>query len=467
MDTAVASRGSSGQNTLNEEMIEKTIATSSLLSGGLLNPLQQTQFITLVKKFSVLLPLSRFIRMPRPLMDVDKLWIGEPVTESVDEATDTGNLSRAKFQRIVLRAQKLRSAWNITTEVLQGNIEQNEFEQTVMNTMVERISTDLEDLAINGDITTVGTTPRDRLLRRLNGWATQTESAHLLDVKGASIQKGIFSEMKRRIPKQYKNDPGLRWLVGDAIATDWADVVSDRGTILGDAALQGAEMSPLGTPMIRVPLIPDDAPIAITAATAAEFLGAEYGPFQITSSNDTLILNIDAIGLVTVTLSHGTLNTSEVARQINVALKTAFPALILVDVARDDREGRLLLVSPTTGGASTILLSPVAATSQAYSTLGLLPANDPVVTPFPPVPGVTHTGAAAGTSNTVYEGSFLLLANPKNFIFGILDGTRIFTEFNKNTDQIETIVYNQADAQVENVDAIVKTKNIRRRTLVM
>lgn len=462
MDVAAARRGG-----INEEMIEKTIATSDLLTGGLLNPLQQTQFITLVKKFSVLLPLSRFIRMPRPLMDVDKLWIGEPVTESVDEATDTGNLSRAKFQRIVLRAQKVRSAWNITTEVLQGNIEQNEFEQTIMNTMVERIATDMEDLAINGDVTTVGTSPRDRLLRRLNGWNTQTEGAHIVDAKGASIQKGIFSEMKRRMPKQYKNDPGLRWLVGDAIATDWADVVSDRGTILGDAALQGAEMAPLGTPMIRVPLIPDDAPITITAATSAEFLGSEFGPFIITSSNDTIKLRVDALPAagVVITLTHGTLNTVEVARQINAALKAAIPTLT-TDVARDDREGRLLLISPTTGAASDIRLMPVAAAIQAYSTLGLLGANVPVIDPFPAA-DVVKVGAASGTSNMVFEGSFMLLANPKNLIWGILDGTRIFTEFNKNTDQIETIVYNQIDAQVENVDAIVKTKNLRRRTLIV
>ena len=174
---------------MNEELIEKTIATSDLLTGGLLNPMQQTQFITLVKKFSVLLPLVRFIRMPRPLMDIDKLWIGEPITESVDEATDTGNLARAKFQRLVLRAQKIRSAWNITTEVLQGNIEQNEFEGTIMNTMSERVATDLEDMAINGDvgIPAADVTPRARLLRRLNGWNLQTESAHLLDVRGASI----------------------------------------------------------------------------------------------------------------------------------------------------------------------------------------------------------------------------------------------------------------------------------------
>ena len=456
----------SGYADVNEEMIEKTIATSDLLSGGLLNPLQQTQFITLVKKFSVLLPISRFIRMPRPLMDIDKLWIGEPVTESVDEATDTGNLSRAKFQRIVLRAQKIRSAWNITTEVLQGNIEQNEFEQTIMNTMVERIATDLEDLHINGDTTTVGTTPRDRLLRRFNGWNVQTESAHIVDVKGASIQKGIWSEMKRRIPKQYKNDPGLRWLVGDAIATDWADVVSDRGTILGDAALQGAEMSPLGTPMIRIPLIPDDAPITITSATRAECLGAEFQPFIITSSNDTIKLKVDALpgAGVTIVLSHGTLNAVEVAKQINAALKAAIPTLT-EDVARDDREGRLLLESPTTGAASNLVLMSVAAASQAYTTLGLLGAPG-AADPFPAV-DVTKAGAASGTANTVFEGSFIWLSNPKNFISGILDGTRIFTEFNKNTDQIETIVYNQVDAQVENVDAIVTAKNIRRRTLII
>jgi hypothetical protein len=452
---------------MNEEMIEKAISTSDLLSGGLLNPLQQTQFITLVKKFSVLLPISRFIRMPRPLMDVDKLWIGEPVTESVDEATDTGNQSRTKHQRIVLRAQKVRSAWNITTEVLQGNIEQNEFEQTVMNTMVERISTDMEDLAINGDTTDVGTTPRDRLLRRLNGWNVQTDGSHIVDVKGASIQKGIFSEMKRRIPKQYKNDPGLRWMTGDAIATDWADVVSDRGTILGDAALQGAEMSPLGTPMLRVPLIFDDMPITITQSTSAEFLGAEFGPFIITSTNDTIKLKVDAapVAGATIVLTHGTLNTVEIARQINAALKAAIPSLV-ADVASDDREGRLLLKSPTSGAASELRLMPVAAASQAYTTLGLLGPNSIPIDPFPGA-DVVKTGEASGTPNTVFEGSFIWLANPKNFIWGILDGTRIFTEFNKNTDQIETIVYNQVDAQIENVDAVVKTKNIRRRTLIV
>jgi len=453
----------------NQETIEKSIQTGDMITGGLLNPAQQQQFIVLVKRFSVLLPMVRFIRMPRPLMDVDKMWVGEPITESVDEATDTGNLARAKFQRFQLTAQKLRSAWNITTEVLQGNIEQNDFEVTVMNAMIERIATDLEDLAINGDTTYAGTEPRGRLLRRLDGWNVQTnDGAHLVDAQGSSIQKGLFALALRRMPKQYKHDPQLKWLVSDAIAVDWIDVVADRGTILGDAALQGAEMAPLGRPMVRVPLIEDEEPITVQTAVPAELVGVEFRPFTITSANDTLILNLDAVGNVTITLPHGEIEATRVAYAINQAISTNGAYIATgrdySNVARDDRMGRVRLESPVVGGASSIAIQPVAVASQAYTTLGLIPGVP--VGPFWPAAAVTITGAAAGP-NVVPEGSFMWLVNPRNFVWGILDGTRIFTEFNKNTDQIETIVYNQVDAKVENVDAVVKVINIRRRDLVL
>lgn len=449
----------------NQEMIEKSIKTGDMTTGGLLNPQQQKQFITLVKKFSVLLPETRFVTMPRPMMDIDKLWVGEPVTESVDEGTDTGNLSRAKFQRITLAAKKVRSAWNITTEALQGNIEQNDFEQTVMNTMVERIATDLEDLALNGDTTNTDTTVRGRLLRRLDGFIKLTDNAHVVDIAGDSISKGIFAAMKRAMPKQYKNDPGLRWLIGDSLAVDWSDTLSDRGTILGDAALQGAEMAPLGTPMMRIPLIPDDMPITVSNGTAAQLVGTQFGPFEISGSNDTMTINIDSLGAVTITLPHGTLNTTDVCKAINDAfVATVAYGVKYEAVAVDNRMGAIRLESPTTGTSSTIVLSPVAIASEAYSTLGFAPSPAPADTQVPTA-AVTYTGTGAGTYTTAPEGSLIFLANPKNFVWGILDGTRIFTEFNKNTDQIESIVYNQVDCAVENVDAVVKAVNIRRREL--
>jgi len=39
----------------------------------------------------------------------------------------------------------------------------------------------------------------------------------------------------------------------------------------------------------------------------------------------------------------------------------------------------------------------------------------------------------------------------------------MFTEFNKNYDRIETVMYNQVAADVENLDAVVKVKNVRKK----
>lgn len=432
-----------GRRDLNEDVLEKTIETGDLSSGGLLNAEQQDTFVALVKKFSVLLPQVRFVRMAQPQMDIDKLHIGEPVTIAVAENTDPGVFQKTKFNKVTLNAKKVQSAWNISTETLQSNIEQDGFEGTVMDAMVERIATDLELLAIQGDTTLVPADPFTALLVRLDGWAKQTDGAHIVNAAGATITKGLFSAAKRRLPKQYKADPGLRFMVSDAIATDWMDVIADRATASGDAALQGSGVAPFGIPLMVINLIPDDLSVASAAATPGEFLGFRAGPFVFTSANKVLKINIDAAGLRTITFTEGTLDSVEVARQINVVLVAAgdFPA------ARDNGDGKIDLRSGTAGGASTVLIDLVGP-SPANAVLGFTAG--------------TYTGAVAGAGSTK-DGSFIWLMNPRNLIWSILDGTRIFTEFNKNFDRIETVVYNQCDAKIENIDAIVKVTNVRKR----
>jgi len=61
------------KTTENQRYIEKTIETSDFLNGGLLNPEQQSRFITLVKRFATLLPLSRELRVR---MELDRLSVG-------------------------------------------------------------------------------------------------------------------------------------------------------------------------------------------------------------------------------------------------------------------------------------------------------------------------------------------------------------------------------------------------------
>jgi hypothetical protein len=166
----------------------------------------------------------------------------------------------------------------------------------------------------------------------------------------------------------------------------------------------------------------------------------------VTGSNDqTSIDNNAGDGPVVVTFTAGVHETVEIARQINVALSGTIADI----VASDNGEGELLLVCTSTGATSKVIIA--AGGNDANATLGLTAG--------------TTTGSDAGSAGTVLEGSFVLLTNPLNLIFAMLAGTRIFSEFNKDYDRIDTVVYNQVDVNVENVDAIVKAINVRREAL--
>jgi hypothetical protein len=318
-----------------------------------------------------------------------------------------------------------------------------------MDMMAKRWATDAEMLTIQGDVTTyaAATDPVGLLLKRLDGFDLLTEGAHLIDANSASIQKGIFALAKRRMPKAYKGDPGLRWLTSTSIVDDWSDLLAERATGLGDAALQGGGIRPYGVGLEGIPLIPDDKSITVLGATPGWAKGNRYGPFDIftsgASQNNLIDVDIDNAGTVNVVLTAGTHETVEIARQINAAVGA--------DVAFDDGEGRLVIQSTTTGASSEVEILAIGGGGDAYTTLGL-------------TVGV-NAGSDAGTADTVREGSFVLLTNPKNLIVGILDGTRIYAEFNKDRDRIEVVMYNQIAVAIENIEAVVKVKNVRLRTL--
>jgi hypothetical protein len=427
----------------NEEVIQKTLETSDLINGGQLNPEQQTEFIKLARDNSVMLKMVRVETVDNPKVELDRMHIGEPVTESADENTDgSGETGKPKFDKIAISTKKVRSSWNISTEALQSNITKEQLEQQIMEGMSKRIGTDMELLAIRGDSAITGTTRLEKLLKRADGWDKKTNGVHIVDVGGSSISKGVFAEMIRAMPEQYLNDPDLRFFVSKVISVDWLDLVADRLTAVGDEALKGRGTSPYGIPLVEVPLIPSTKDVTVVTATSGWAMGVEFGPFVVTATAKTLKIDVDNAGAVEFSLTPGTLQLVEVCRQINAALGKS--------VARDNGYGQLILESPTTGATSEIDLQTPSANS-AMALLGL-------------TVGV-NAGVAAGTGDTVAEGSFIWLANPKNFIQAILAGTRVYSKFNQDYDRIEVRVYNQVDMAVENPDAIVKAINIRRRSL--
>lgn len=428
-----------------QEKVLKTIETSDFATGGILDPKRQKQFVKYVREGGKLLNMVRFETLSQSQSTIDKLYIGEPVTHAVEENDPTAYLAKPITGQVHFQTKKLKSSWNITTETLVDNLEQKGFEQTMMEGMTRRIATDVELLAIQGNEAAYAgaTDVFGRLLKRQDGWDKLTDDAHILDVGGASIQKGIFAEMVRSMPQQYLQDSGLRWFVSKSVAIDWLDLLADRGTSLGDSALNGNSVSPYGIPMIEVPLLPDNKAVTVRNGVGAKVVGTRLDPFVITAGvNDKLAIRVDGAASDTVvTLPAGTHRVGAIAAFIN----SAIPGL-----ASDDTHGRLVLASSTVGSTSVIALNATA--TDAYDTLGLSEG--------------TKTGANDGSAGTVNDGSFIWLANPKNFIAAMRGNTRLYSEFNKDYDRLETVIYNEVDFKVENTDAIVKAVNLRKRALI-
>ena len=432
----------------NLEILEKTFETGLLNYGGQLEPEQQDQYIVYVKKHSRLLRHVRFVRMNHSRYEVDKLHVNEPVTECIDENSTSGNNAVGRFNRIELLAEKLRSAWNISYEWLKNNIERGRGEDTIMDTFSNRIATDLELVAIQGDSSIVlgpNSTPTDRLLSCFDGWDILTESAHKVDAQNNPVNFDLFSRMMRELPSQFKTNPNLKWVMSDIILNDWLNELSARLTNAGDAAIGGMGLKPLNKEIIDVPLIPSDKPLSIDAATPAEVVGTRFGPFEITTgTNDVIFIDINNGGARTITVPAGVWETVVIAQIIN----TVFLANGDTAFADDHGDGNLRIRTTNTGVAAEIEITAATA-ADTLLTYGFSAA--------------VTLGSDAGSSGVLKEGSFIWLLDPQHLVFGMCDGTRYFTKYNPDYDRTETRVYNSVAVNIDNPDSIVKAYNVRRK----
>lgn len=440
-----------------QEEILKSIETGDFIGGqGLLTREQQRQFIVLLKRYSSLFGSVRTVVMPQAAMDINKLHIGEPITVSVSENTNPAQDNKVLVNQVHLDAKKTKSSYDLTTEVLQQNVEGDEFELTVMRAMAARAALDLEYLALLGD-ESLTPAPNDKLGNLLagnDGWFKQAHSGHVLDLNGTEVEPGIFSEMLRMLPPQYRGDPGLRFIVGETTVIDWQDTLQGRATALGDAALgdMGPSRAPYGKRMLVAPIIPDDQDIAVSESIGAILKGTVFGPYTIVKGvNDVLTINVNAGGATGITLVGDTTDGSVLeTRQVVQQLNDAFAAAATRAIAFDDGFGQLLIKTLDKGAATSIVIT-AGAIPDASRTLGL-------------TDGVANSSSTGDdTSGVVKEGTFIMLTNPRNLLWGVLDGTRMFTEFNKDFDRIETVLFNQTDAAIENPDALVLGINMRRK----
>jgi len=249
-----------------EQLLEKTVDTDALASGGLLNTEQFNKFTDMVVDQSVMIKEARVVRMRSAVAELDKIATTGRVSQLKSEGVAPESLSTPSFAKVTLTATDIITPFEITFEAMEDNIAGSNLEDTVIRVMAKQTATDLEELAIQGD-----TASADDYLKGLDGWRLLADDGNVVDLEGAMLDKSGLGTMFRALPDKYKrNYADLRYYCAPTSAQDWHDTFADRGSAAGDESLLSGQVPPyMGVPVVSVSQIPTN---------CEGILGYEAGP---------------------------------------------------------------------------------------------------------------------------------------------------------------------------------------------
>lgn len=239
----------------NRDIIQKAdFLLANLAPGGLLQPAQADRFIRLAIDASRLLQLMTRVTMKSPKEDREKIRYGSRALRKGTEAAALSLADRAvpETSKVQLDAELVKAETRISFEAMEDSIEQGNFEDTIRDTLAERISLDLEDLAVNGD-TALGT----GLLSTLDGFRKQA-TTNVVNAGGATLARPVLKDTLKTMPSEFRRDKrALRYATADEAVIDYQESIGDRATALGDDQVQAMEARPfMGVELVDVPVFP-------------------------------------------------------------------------------------------------------------------------------------------------------------------------------------------------------------------
>ena len=176
---------------------------------------------------------------------------------------ETGRLDASKQTKpgtgiVTMQTQLFRGEVLISDSIMEDNPEREGFSGTITSMIAERVGADVEELFINGNIG-----GGDAFFGTLDGWLTQIlngPNSHVHDASGDADFQATLKVLLSSLPSQFKSDKAnMRFYCSDVVEEAYRDLLSTRGTPLGDLTLQGtAELKYQGISVKPVPLFPVD-----------------------------------------------------------------------------------------------------------------------------------------------------------------------------------------------------------------
>lgn len=279
----------------NVDLLEKVQTTSNIGTGGpgegYLKRDQADRFIDYVYDNTVLWEKADRRKLTARETDIQAVAVGARVLRKAYEATDTGENVQANFTKVTLRTEKLRLDWEVSTELLEDNIEEEGLDATLARLFANQTANDLEELSIHGDVDST-----DPLLQTLDGWHKLAVEGGRVDTAvtgtgNAQLSRAHFNQALKLMPRRgtfRKSD--LHFYASTQLVQDYLYSQSENGIVPGEVIAGTIRQSPIptgdvgyttlwpfGIPLTEVPMFDSNAnevaaTTGLVAADSTSFL---------------------------------------------------------------------------------------------------------------------------------------------------------------------------------------------------
>lgn len=241
----------------NRSILRKAdMTTGDLASGGLLESAQAEKFIRLLIKESVLMKDAQVKPMRNDKELVEKITFGSRILRAGVEATALPEADRSKpdLSKVELDTKLFKAEVRIPDEVLEDNIEREQLKNTIMELMAERISSDMEEVMVQGD-----TGSADNFLAQLDGLIVQA-TTNVFAGGSADLDTDILREVVKLLPSRYHRRRSFyKFYTGVQVREDYAFNLGARATEGGDKHIDTDDALRYRTnPVVALPWMPEN-----------------------------------------------------------------------------------------------------------------------------------------------------------------------------------------------------------------
>lgn len=214
----------------------KTIMTSDLGSSRLART-KQENFVRTVSNATRILDSARRIDMASHTHDIDRVGFANRILRGASEGEAGKESDNPDFNTNTLESVEVMAIAGITDSTLEDNIEQEGFEDVLLELIADRTGIDLEELFLLGNKDS-----EDSFLNLTDGWLEKSANSIGSDDYDTTDPEDMFDAMIKAVPKRYLRNRSewtfwVHWDIEDA----YRDVLRERGTGLGDSAQTSAD----------------------------------------------------------------------------------------------------------------------------------------------------------------------------------------------------------------------------------